>query len=183
MNTLDAQLSVPYPPEWPVKKAVEAYIEENGFRLADYDEPWIKITFWWFTFPFPNLPSRRVAVRFHDLHHVVTGYGTDPSGEAEISAWELRRGVGVFSLFVRSIILNGVLLGMIHSPRRTLAAWRAAHSPAGVGLQPVNLERYEALLKLDIGALRAVYGVPPGGVTGARALHHGAPSRRGRVAS
>ena len=40
-------------------------------------------------FAFPNTADRKAAVPFHDLHHVVTGYGTSPVGEAEIGAWEL----------------------------------------------------------------------------------------------
>ena len=177
MKDLDAQLSAPYPADWTVRQAVAVYLEENGFPIEDYDKSTVSVTFWSFTFPFPNPPSRQVAVRFHDLHHVVTGFGTDPSGEAEISAWETRRGASAFSWFVRCIVWSGFLFGMFHSPRRTLAAWKAGYSPASVGLQPVTMARYAELLELDVGSLRAVYGVPPEGVTGARALHHGAPSR------
>ena len=56
----------------------------------------------------------------------MNGYN-DPVGEAEISAWELRRGVGIFSLFVQSIVFGGVL-GLLHSPKKTLA-WRAGYHP------------------------------------------------------
>ena len=177
MKTLEAQLSKPFPKDWTVQQAVEAYLEENGFPIEDYDKSTVDVTFWSFTFPFPNPPSRQVAVRFHDLHHVVTGYGTDPTGEAEISAWETRRGASVFSWFVRSIVWSGALFGMLHSPRRTLAALRAGFSPDSAGLQPVTMARYTELLQMDVGSLRAVYGVPPDGITGARTLHYGAPSR------
>ena len=37
-------------------------------------------------FAFPNTAGRVRAVRYHDLHHVVTGYATDWTGEAEIGA-------------------------------------------------------------------------------------------------
>ena len=42
--------------------------------------------------PFPNTPSRKRAVRYHDLHHALTGYATDLTGEFEISAWEIGSG-------------------------------------------------------------------------------------------
>ena len=183
MDDIQAQLSAPYPADWTVRQAVASYLAENGFPVEDYDKPWVMIHMWSLRFPFPNLPSRQVAVRFHDLHHVVTGYGTDPCGEAEVSAWEARRGTRVFSWFVRSIVWSGFLFGMLHSPRRTWAAWRAAQAPASVGLQPVTMARYEQLLKLDLVSLRAVYGVPPNGIAQARALHSGAPGHSRQLAS
>lgn len=176
---LEQVLSRPIPADWTVSKALDTYLAVNGFTRAEYDRPWVEVTFWSFTFPFPNPPSRRQAIRMHDLHHVVTGYGTSPTGEAEISAWELRRGVGVFSLFVQGIILGGVLLGLLHAPSRTLAAWRAGRSPSGAGLHPCDPELYASLLGRSVGELRALYDVPKAGITGARELHYAAPSRQG----
>lgn len=168
-------LSRPYPPEWPVRRALAAYLGENGFTTDEYDADRVHVTFWWLTFPFPNPPSRKIAIRLHDLHHVVTGYGTDPTGEAEISMWELRRGISMFSVFVQGIIWTGALFGLVHSPRRTVAAWRGAIRGQGAGLQPACRRRYEELMELTVGELRGVYGVDPQGVAGARALHGGAP--------
>lgn len=180
METADLaqQLAQPFPASWPVQRALDTYLEENGFTTAEYDKSVIHVTFWWFTFPFPNPPSRQIAVRLHDLHHVVTGYGTDPAGEAEVSAWEFRRGVRVFGHFVRCIVTVGFFAGFFHSPRRTLAAWRAAFHPDKVPLQPASLDVYEKLLALSVGELRARYGVPPEGIAGARELHYAAPSRK-----
>lgn len=172
-------LDQPYPAQWTAQQALDAYLAENGFSVEEYDKPVIHVTFWWFTFPFPNPPSRHMAIRMHDLHHVVTGYGTDPAGEGEISAWELRRGIGAFSWFVQAIILSGTVLGLTHSLRRTRAAWRAGGAgPTGVGLQPPDPDRYAALMAMTVGELRSVYGVPEGGLVGARELHYAAPSRQ-----
>ena len=177
MSDLELSLSRPYPADWSVRNARDAYLTENGFSSSEYDASVVKVTFWSITFPLPNPPSRQIAVRLHDLHHVVTGYGTDPVGEAEISAWELRRGIGIFSLFVRAIVVGGVLLGLVHSPRRTFQAWRAGYHPDRVPLQAATLENYERLLQLSVGELRELYGVPSSGITGARQLHYAAPSR------
>ena len=98
MSDLEVSLSKPYPADWSVRDARDAYLAENGFSSSEYDASVVKVTFWSITFPLPNPPSRQIAVRLHDLHHVVTGYGTDPVGEAEISAWELRRGIASFSV-------------------------------------------------------------------------------------
>ena len=89
---------------------------------------------------------------------------------------ELRRGIGIFSLFVRAIVVGGVLLGLVHSPRRTFQAWRAGYHPDRVPLQAATLENYERLLQLSVGELRELYGVPSSGITGARQLHYAAPS-------
>lgn len=165
----------PLPPELPVQEALEQYLHENGFTTDEYDLDVVSVTFWGITFSLPNPASRKVAVRFHDLHHMITGYGTDPVGEAEISAWELRRGIGVFGWYVQAIIFFGTMLGLLHSPRRVLRAWRAARSP--VRLPPASHERYAHLLTLELGGLRALYGCPEGGIAGRRALQEHAPDR------
>lgn len=167
-------LDKPVPAQWSVKQGLASYLEENGFSREEYDLPVVKVTFWGITFPVPNPPQRQIAVRFHDLHHLVTGYGTDPTGEAEISAWEMRRGVSVFGLYVRGIVFVGTLMGFVHSPRRTLRAWQASKSKTP--LLPACMERYQELLKLTVGELRHLYDVPPGALTNkSRRLHDKAP--------
>ena len=166
-------LTSPIPPDWSVQQGLKSYLDENGFTTEEYDLSVVSITFWGITFPLPNPPQRQIAVRFHDLHHLVTGYGTDPIGEAEISGWELRRGVGVFGFYVRVIVFFGTLLGLCHSPRRTLQAWRAGRNSQR--LPATTFENYEAFLKLSVGKLREVYNVPEQGITGSRTLHEKAP--------
>ena len=119
-------LDTPLPAELPVSEALEAYLSENAFTTEEYDASKVSVTFWGVRFTVPNPPSRQLAVRFHDLHHVMTGFGTDPAGEFEISAWEMRRGLGVFGLYVRLIILSGALSGFLLYPRRAGAAWKRA---------------------------------------------------------
>ncbi|MFZ9888760.1 MAG: hypothetical protein ACO3JL_14770 [Myxococcota bacterium] len=161
-----------------VRSARDVYLAENGFSTAAYDEPTATVTFWGRDYTVPNPPSRQLAVRFHDLHHVMTGYGTDPAGEFEMSAWEVRRGMRVFGAYVQLIIGSGALFGLLVFPVRTLAAWRAAKSP--MRLPAPSLSIYEELLALSLGELRARYGLPAEGIAGARALHERAP-RQARV--
>lgn len=169
-------LDAPLPPNLPVREALQAYLDENGFTTLNYDEPKVTVTFWGVDLTLRNPPSRQLAVRFHDLHHVMTGYGTDPAGEFEISAWELRRGIGVFGLYVRLIIMSGVLTGLLFFPRRVWAAWLAGR--AGPRLPRPSLALYESLLSLDVGTLRNRYGLPAVGIAKARALHERAPTGR-----
>ena len=166
-------LDHPLPSSLSVREALKAYLHENGFTTEEYDLDIVKVTFWGITFSVPNPPSRKLAVRFHDLHHIMTGYGTDPAGEGEISAWELRKGIRVFGFYVQCIIFLGTLLGLVHSPRKTWRAWSASKS--SIPLPPVSLERYEYLLTLNLGELRALYGVSPEGIAGRRTLNENAP--------
>ena len=68
MNT-----GTPYPADWTVRQARDAYLEENGFDLASYEDPWTKASVLGIPFWVPNTARHRWAIRLHDLHHCVTG--------------------------------------------------------------------------------------------------------------
>jgi hypothetical protein len=163
----------PWPASWTALAGRDAYLAENGFTIAEYEAPHVHIPVLGYRMPFPNPPSRKRAVRLHDLHHVATGYGTDHVGEGEISAWELRRGLRPLGLLVAAIVLSGALLGFMIAPRRTLRAYKASSSAPSLfhGLIP-----YETLLAMSVAELRATLGVPPEGLAHEpRALHALAP--------
>ena len=80
------------------------------------------------TLPLPNTRSRRSAVRYHDLHHVLAGYDTRPGGEGEISAFEIGGGCGR-EWFAWGINFQGMLLGLFTRPGATLGAFaRGRHT-------------------------------------------------------
>jgi hypothetical protein len=58
-----------------------------------YGDAWVRLKLWRVPLAFPNTAGRRRAVRFHDLHHVLTEYPTTWRGEFEIAAWEVAGGV------------------------------------------------------------------------------------------
>ncbi|HSO38537.1 MAG TPA: hypothetical protein VLT33_38675 [Labilithrix sp.] len=171
-------LDRPYPSSWTVRRARDAYLEENGFTVASYGDAWTDASVFGIPFKVPNTPRHRWAIMLHDLHHVATGYGTDLAGEGEISIWEARRGLRALGLYVATIVTFGSLGGVLLAPRRALAAWRAsatgARSLFAGGDTP---EEYEALLDLTVGELRARLAVPGDGLVTARALHSQAPRR------
>src|SRR5262249_19301990 len=43
-----------------------------------------------------NSKARVSAARIHDIHHVLTGYGTPLKGETEIGAWGISSGCGKY---------------------------------------------------------------------------------------
>ncbi len=166
----------PLPGDWSVRRGRDAYLAENGFTVEAYDDPTTEATAYGVTIHVPNTPKHRWAIMLHDLHHVVTGYGTDPAGEGEVSAWEAQRGMKPLGLYVGAIVTYGCATGLVLAPRRTLAAWRAAASTDAPSLYAEPFGPYEALLELTIGELRERLGVPRGGLNPhPRALHHGAP--------
>jgi hypothetical protein len=50
--------------------------------------------------PLPNIETRHKFLKYHDLHHILTGYSVGRIGEGEISAWELGSG----SMFVSPLL-------------------------------------------------------------------------------
>lgn len=163
-----------------IRCARDAYLAENGFTVEAYGDKWTDASFFGIRFKVPNTKRHAWALRLHDLHHVATGYGTDLVGEAEISVWELRRGVRPLGLYVAAIVATGAVMGLFLSPRRMLAAWRAAGDTNLFVLDPP----YEDLLDFTVDELRTMLALPKNGVaTGERRLHAYAPKARGDLAS
>tara|TARA_B100001750_G_scaffold228646_2_gene223289 strand:+ start:743 stop:1195 length:453 start_codon:yes stop_codon:yes gene_type:complete len=137
-----------------VAEALDDFLEANGFSTDAYDSPTVPIPFGPWTIPLPSTPGRRALVRFHDLHHVATGYGADYVGEAEIGAWELRAGCDTLAAW----LYNGLAVsaGLVLNPLRVWRAFRRARSMRT--LYRVG-RPYEELLDLRLGELRALIGL------------------------
>jgi hypothetical protein len=93
-----------------------------------YDDAWVKVKLWRIPLAFPNTDGRRQAVRFHDLHHVLTEYPTTWRGEFEIAAWEIAGGVRRY--WVGWLLdLLGFACGLVVFPRAVYRAFvRGRHS-------------------------------------------------------
>ena len=170
----------PLPASMNVRDARDAYLAVNGFTVEAYDSKWTDASFLGVKFRVPNTQMHRVSIMLHDLHHVATGFGTDLAGEGEISAWEARHGLRALGAYVGGIVASGVLLGLVMAPKRTLRAWRNS-SIADDSLFPLVrredfTKRYEELLAMTVGELRASLGVPEESVVhGPQGLHAYAP--------
>ena len=145
----------------PVRDGRDAYLAENGFTVDAYDSKWTEASFFGIRFRVPNPPRHRQAIMMHDLHHDATGYGTDLVGEAEISAWEVRRGLRGVGAYVGAIVIAGATAGLVFAPRRTLRAWRASR-PGGSLFQ--TRRSYDELTSMTVGALRRELAVPQEGL-------------------
>ena len=158
----------------PVQQGRALYLAENGFTVAEYDQPRTPASVFGLRFSVPNTPKHRWAIMLHDLHHVATGYGTDLVGEGEISAWELRSGLGSLGLYVGSIVLGGALFGFMFAPRRVLHAFLQGGSKRALFDRP-DLS-YDVLMRMSVAELRAELAIPPNGLAHVpRELHSHAP--------
>jgi hypothetical protein len=75
-----------------VREARARYFAANNLGDGGYYDRWVKFQIGSISLWMPNTKGRVAAVRFHDLHHIVTGYDTSWKGEAEIAAWEIASG-------------------------------------------------------------------------------------------
>jgi hypothetical protein len=132
-----------------LRDALARYFEDNGFGPdGGYGDAWVDFKLGPIPFPFPNTASRKRAVRFHDLHHILTGYRTDLVGEFEISAWELASGCRDH-VAAWHLNLGGLFAGALVAPRRVFRAFlRGRH------MRNFYAESYESLLGLTVGEAR-----------------------------
>lgn len=142
-----------------VREAVDRYLEENKFDRAEYTASHVPLKVGPLMLRFPNGKARQRAIPLHDMHHALTGYGTDLVGEAEIGAWEMR--AGCTNLFLYAINLTAVIAGVFLSPRRVLAAFRAGRGSTSLYALGLSAEEYDAM---SVDELRRRAGIPEGGV-------------------
>ena len=138
-------------PEFTVRQARQDFFADSGFPTdGGYDDDWAEADFGPVRYRVPNINARSAALRRHDLHHLATGYTTDWRGEAEISAWELGSGVGVYA-YAWLIALWGLFTGLLLHPTPTIRAflrgrhsrnlYRSRHTTDGWMDQPVSALR------------------------------------------
>ncbi|MFT3694133.1 MAG: hypothetical protein QM831_13395 [Kofleriaceae bacterium] len=103
--------------------ARKSYYEVNHFPDdGGASLPYVPLKLGPLTLKVPNTAGRKVALAYHDLHHVVTGYQTTFRGESEIAAWELASGCEHYPAAVM-YNLAGLAFGAIVWPRATARAW------------------------------------------------------------
>jgi len=145
---------VEYAPEQTLRAARARYFEVNHFGAdGGYGDKWVDFKLGPLPLPFPNTPARVRAVRYHDLHHVLTGYDTNTIGEFEISAWEIAAGCKGY-VAAWQLNLGGMFAGFVSAPRRTVRAFLRGRESRSLYDEP-----FEALLDATVAATRAQTGV------------------------
>src|SRR5215510_9187759 len=74
--------------------------------------------------PLPNIETRRRYLKYHDLHHLITGYSVGRIGEGEVSAWELGTGSAFVSPVLGVMNLIALSTGLVLRPKRMWKAFR-----------------------------------------------------------
>jgi hypothetical protein len=128
-----------------VRAGRDRYLKNNSLTLDSYTESGFPI---YVGKSFIRLPNPGL-LHLHDLHHVVTGYGTGLVGEAEISAYELR--AGCRSFMVHLLCVGSILCAMFVAPRRIVRAWRRARGARTLYYTTIP---YETLLDMSVAELR-----------------------------
>ncbi|MBD1393688.1 hypothetical protein [Mucilaginibacter glaciei] len=106
-----------------VKEALIGFYKFNSLNLTDdFESHCVRVYIGCILAPVPNINARKKYLKFHDMHHIMSGYGIDRIGESEISGWELgsrscrKPLISVMNLFALST-------GFILSPKKVIAAF------------------------------------------------------------
>lgn len=145
-----------YHPSLFVRAALAQLFQRFGFQDDAYTAKWFALYIGKTPIIYlPNIPSRVRVARFHDIHHVLTGYPANWRGEAEIGAWELA--TGCRNSFVAWFLNGGaVLVGLVLHPR---AVWRAFKRGRSTRTNLYHDFEYDALLDMTVGELRQAIGL------------------------
>ena len=137
-----------------LRQARQEYFDRNRLGGGGYTARWVKFQMGPIPFVIPNTAARKKAVKLHDLHHVLTGYSTTWTGEAEIGAWEIASGCGSYSV---AWVLNffAFIVGLVIAPGNMYRAFlRGRHSRNfyGTSFQESLLEKtvVEARRELEL---------------------------------
>lgn len=138
-----------------VRAGRDRYLAANSLSLESYTERGFPVYVgrWPIRLPNPGL------LPLHDLHHVVTGFGTGLVGEAEISAYELR--AGCRSLMVFILCVGAIFFGMFLAPARIYRAWKGSRGARTLYHTAIP---YDELLDMSVVELRRQLGIPPEGL-------------------
>jgi hypothetical protein len=138
-----------------MRRALAKYFEDNHFGDdGGYGETWVDFKLGPIPFPFPNTPMRVRAVKYHDMHHLITGYATDLPGELEIAGWEVGAGCRDY-LVPWQLNLGGMAGGIFFMPRRVFRAFvRGRRSDSLYGRD------HEKLLDMSVGECKRLAKIP-----------------------
>jgi len=99
-----------------VRAARTRYFEINALgEDGGYGARWVPVKVGPLRLYIYNSPGRKRAVRYHDIHHLLTGNGTSWQGEAEIGAWEVASGCADH-LAAWVLNLGAMLVGLLFAP-------------------------------------------------------------------
>jgi hypothetical protein len=107
----------------PLQEELSAFYTKHGFGEILGARPLtVSVYTGCMLVPLPNIETRHRYLKYHDLHHMITGYSVGRIGEGEVSAWELGTGSVLASPTLAFMNLIALSTGLALEPRRM---WRA----------------------------------------------------------
>lgn len=144
-----------YPDEMMIEDAVKEMFHRFNIPSNAYTAKSFYIQIGNFALPVPNIPARVRIARFHDMHHVLTGYPANWLGEAEIGAWELATGCRHY--FIAWFLNSGaVLVGLCINPKAVIKAFYRGTKTRTNLYHNFN---YEDLLTYNVRELKSKIGL------------------------
>jgi hypothetical protein len=155
---------------------LSAFYRRSGFGEVVGTRPCtVKVYTGCMLVPLPNVETRHTYLKYHDLHHLITGYSVGRIGEGEVSAWELGTGSFLASPMLGVMNLIALSTGLVLQRRRM---WRAfVRGCASRNLYAAGTRaQVDAGRWADLPALRADFleSAPPRVPIALRALEFGA---------
>ncbi len=140
-----------YPNHLTIHAALQTYFAKYHFADGGYNDAYFKIKLGPVFIPLPNTKARVAAVKFHDIHHILTEYPATWKGEVQIAAWELAAGCGRF--FAAWFLNFGSLgIGLLLYPKTLFKAFMMGRH---VKTNLYNGYAYnESLLSKTVGEMR-----------------------------
>lgn len=144
-----------FSPSLQIKQALPLLFAEYNIPADAYTAKYFIIRVGKLPIYVPNIPARVRIARFHDIHHILTGYAANWKGEAEIGAWELA--TGCQTSFIAWFLNSGaVLVGLVMHPIAVIKAFKRGFKTK------TNLYHgfdYDVLLEMTIAELRNKIGL------------------------
>lgn len=144
-----------YGSEMTLLEARTKYFALNGFGTdGGYDDAWVRVEYGWMRFYFPNTRARASVVRYHDLHHILTGYSTTMPGETEISAWEIATGCTAnYAAWILNLL--GFGFGLLINRRGVYRSFLRGRYSSNLYVYPFD----DRLLSSKVGEMRSLMGL------------------------
>lgn len=140
-----------------ITEALDEYKLNNGIEVnGEHSKTWV-CNIGPFKLSLPNFQWRKKAILKHDLHHIMTGYPCDMTGEFQLATWEFANhpyphiGAQLFCLPL-------VTFGLLWSPRNIWKAFLSGRNTTSLYAQnlshefmnsPVNILRNRLIINKE----------------------------------
>lgn len=150
-----------YGSEMTLLEARTKYFALNEFGPdGGYNDTWVRVEYGWMRFYFPNTRARADVVRYHDLHHILTGYSTTMPGETEISAWEIATGCTAnYAAWILNLL--GFGFGLLINRRGVYRSFMRGRYSSNLYVYPFD----DRLLSSKVGEMRCLLGLDKQSIT------------------